>query len=95
VGKLAEDVTRLCGERRTLRANRQALRKELEDGAKDRQRDIFELCADFAETRARMAKRTLENRLGFLNRLKRSVDDQKREMRADLAVSRCAWAGRC
>ena len=95
MGKLAEDVTRLCGEMRALRENRQTLRKELEDGAKDRQRDIFELCADFAETRARMAKRTLENRLGFLNSLKRNVDDQKREMRADLAVSRCAWAGRC
>jgi hypothetical protein len=95
MGKLAEDVTRLCGEMRTSRRNRQALRKELEDGTKDRQRDIFELCADFAETRARMAKRTLENRLAFLNNLQRNIDGQRREMRADLAVSRCAWAGRC
>lgn len=94
MGKFAEDITRLCGEIRTLRGNRQALRRELEDGSKDRQRDIFELCADFAETRARMAKRTLESRLAFLSSLKRNVARQKREMRADLAVSRCAWAGR-
>jgi len=95
VGKLADDVSRLCVEMRTLWENRRALRKELEDGAKDRQRDVFELCTDFAETRARMAERTLEARLGFLNHLKTKVEDQKREMRADLAVARCAWAGRC
>ena len=95
MGKFAEDVTRLCGEMRSLREDRQTLRKELEDRTKDLQRDVFELCADFAESRSRMAKRTLENRLAFLNNLKRNVDDQRREMRADLAVSRSAWAGRC
>jgi len=94
MGKLAEDVTRLCGEMRTLRENRQALRRDLEEGTKDLQRHVFELCTDFAESRLRMAKRTLENRLAFLKDLKRNVHDQKREVRADLAVSRCAWAGR-
>jgi len=93
VGRLTEDMTRLSGEIQTLRGSRRALRKELADGSHDRQMDVFEMCADFADTHARMAKRTKEERLAFCKNLKRTVGGQQREMRADIAAARRAWAG--
>ena len=74
MGRLVEDMTRLVGEIQALRGSRRAFRKELADGERDRQRvalafrkelamDVIEMCADFADTHARMAKRTKEERL--------------------------------
>jgi hypothetical protein len=41
-----------------------------------------------------MAKRTKNERLAFLNNLKRSVGAERRDMRDDLAGARRAWAGK-
>ena len=92
MGRLTEDMTRLCGEIQALRGSRQALKKDLEDGNKDRQRDVFEMSVDFAGTRARMTNRTKAERRAFLKNLKRTVGGQQREIRADLAGARRAWA---
>jgi hypothetical protein len=94
MGRLLEDMTRLSGEIQALRGSRRAFRKELADGNKDRQMDVFEMCADLADTQDRMAKRAKEERLAFLNNLKRNVGGQQREMRADIAAARRAWASR-
>jgi hypothetical protein len=94
MGRLLEDMTRLYGEIRALRGSRRAFRKELADGNRDRQMDVFEMCADFADTQARVANRTKAERLGLLKNLKRTVRGQQREMRADIAAARRAWAGR-
>jgi hypothetical protein len=94
MGRLLEDMTRLSGEIQALRGSRRAFRKELSDGNRDRQMDVFEMCSDFAGTQARVAKRTKEERLAFLRNLKRTVGGQQREMRADIAAARRAWAGR-
>jgi hypothetical protein len=94
MGKLLEDMTRLSEEIRELHGSRRAFRKELVEGNKDRRMDVFEMCADLADTQARMAKRAQEERLAFLNRLRRDVGGQQREMRADIAGARRAWAGR-
>jgi hypothetical protein len=41
-----------------------------------------------------MAKRTKNERVAFLNNLKRSVGAQRRAMRNDLTAARRAWAGK-
>jgi hypothetical protein len=94
MGRLLEDMTRLVGEIQALRGSRQALRDELADGNRDRQMDVFEMCADFAGTQARMANRKKAERLACLKNLKRTVGGQQREIRADIAGARRAWAGR-
>jgi hypothetical protein len=93
MGRLVEDMTRLVGEIQALRGSRQALREELADGNRERQMDVLEMCADFVATHARMAKRTKEERLAFCKNLKRTVGGQQREMRAEMAAARRAWAG--
>lgn len=94
MGKLLEDMTRLCGEIHTLRGSRQAFRDELLDGNRNREKDVAEMCADFAGTQARMAERMRAGRLTFLKNLKQNVSRQQRDMRADIAAARRAWAGR-
>jgi len=94
MGRLLDDMTRLSGEIQALRGNRREFRKELADGNKDRQMDVFEMCMDFSDTQARSAKRTKEARLAFLKILTRTVDGQQRAMRADIAAARRAWVGR-
>ncbi len=66
MGRLLEDMTRLSEEIQALRGSRRAFRKELADGNKDRQMDVFEMCVDLADTQARMAKRTKDGASCFL-----------------------------
>ena len=94
MGKLLEDMTRLSGEIQALRGSRQTFRKELADGNRERQKDVAEMCGDFLGTQTRMAERMRAGRLAFLKKLKQTVSGQQREMRADIAAARHAWAGR-
>ena len=93
MGRLLEDMTRLSEEIQALRGSRRAFRKELADGNRDREKDVAEMCADFAGTQARKAERMRAGRLAFLKNLKRTVSAQQREMRSDIAAARRAWAG--
>ena len=77
MGRLLEDMTRLVGEIQALRGSRQAFKKDLA-------MDVFEMCADFSDTHARMAKRTKEERLAFVDNLKQNVAELRRKIRADL-----------
>jgi hypothetical protein len=94
MGKLLEDMTRLSGEIQALRGSRQTFRKELADGNRERQKDVAEMCGDFLGTQTRMAARMRAGRLAFLKRLKQTVSGQQRDMRADIAAARRAWAGK-
>ena len=94
MGKLLEDMTRLAGEIQALRGSRHALRRELSNENRERKISVFEMCTDFADTQARVAKRTKAERLAFLSNLKRTVGGQQRNMRVDIAGARRAWAGR-
>jgi hypothetical protein len=91
---LADDMTRLSGDIRNLRAGRQGLKKELAEGNKARQVDVLETCAGFADRLARRAKRSHAERQKFLNNLKQSVSEQRQDMRANLAAVRRVWCGR-
>jgi hypothetical protein len=94
MGKLLEDMTRLAGEIRVLHGGRQAFRGELAERNGERQVGVFEMCADFADTQARAATRAKDGRLAFLKALRRTVSGLQREVRADLAAARRAWAGK-
>jgi len=93
MGKLLDDMTRLSHEIQTLHEHFLDFRKELADGNKDLQMDVFEMRADLAEAQARVAEVGREGRLGFMKNLRRTVGDQRREFRADLAGAHRAWAG--
>jgi hypothetical protein len=94
MGKFLEDMTRLCGEIRVLHGSRQTFRKELAEGNRERERDVAEMCADFAGSQARTAERMRDGRFAFLKDLKQTVSGQQRAIRTDLAGARRAWGGR-
>ena len=91
---LTEDMTRLCDEIVAMRKVRGSMMTELQHGAKGLKHSVTKLCAHFGRVRTTMAKRTKNERLAFLNNLKRSVGAERREMRNDLAGARRAWAGK-
>ena len=91
---LTDDMTRLCDEIVAMRKMRGSMMNELQHGAKGLKHSVTKLCAHFGRVRATMAKRTKNERLAFLNNLKRTVGAERREMRNDLAGARRAWAGK-
>lgn len=54
---------------------------ELQHGAKGLKHTVTKLCAHFGRARTTMAKRTKNERVAFLNNLKRSVGGQRHEKR--------------
>jgi type IV secretory pathway TrbL component len=91
---LTDDMTRLCEEILAMRKARGAMISELQHGAKGLNHSVTKLCAHFGRVRSTMAKRTKNERLAFLNNLKRSVGSERRDVRNDLAGARRAWAGK-
>lgn len=91
---LTDEMTRLCGEILALRGARSSLMTQLQRDAKGRKQAVTEFCSHLDSSRRAMAKRTKNERLAFLNDLKRSVGAQRRDMRNDLAGARRAWAGK-
>ena len=91
---LTDEMTRLCDEILAMRKARGTMMLELRHGAKGLNHSVTKLCAHFGRVRATMAKRTKNDRLTFLNNLKRSVGAERRDLRNDLAGARRAWAGK-
>jgi hypothetical protein len=87
-------MTRLCDEIVAMRKMRGNMMTELQHGAKGLKHSVTKLCAHFGRVRATMAKRSKNERLTFLNNLKRTVGSQRRDIRNDLAGARRAWAGK-
>jgi len=91
---LTDDVTRLCSEIHAMRRMRGSMMSELLHDTKGRKQAIAQLCVHLGRSRTAMAKRTKNERVAFLNSLRRSVGAQRREIRNDLAGARRAWAGK-
>jgi hypothetical protein len=91
---LTDDMTRLCDEIVAMRKTRGVMMTELQHGAKGLKHSVTKLCAHFGRVRTTMAKRTKNERVAFLNNLKRSVGAERRDLRNDLAGARRAWAGK-
>ena len=91
---LTDDMTRLCDEIVAMRKTRGSMMSELHHDAKGLKHTVTKLCAHFGRARMTMAKRTKNERVAFLNNLKRSVSTQRRDIRNDLAGAHRAWAGK-
>jgi len=89
-----DDMTRLCGEILAMRRMRGSLVSELQHDAKERKQAVAELCTHIGSARVAMAKRTRNERVAFLNSLRRSVGAHRRDVRNDLAGVRRVWAGK-
>ena len=94
MGRLTEDMTRLCEEIKTLRADREDLKKEVAEETKARQVEVLGSGAAFAEALARKAKGAHQTRMTFLGNLKHSVAAQTRGVREDLESVRRVWSRR-
>ncbi len=94
MGKLTKDMARLCREIEQMRAGRRALRKELAEENKKREVEVVEICATFADTLSRRAKRSQEGRRAFLKSLRQRVAEQMRDTRNDLTMARRVWVGK-
>ncbi len=94
MGRLTEDMRRLCDEIQTLRGTRQALRTQLASGQQARREDVSELRSVFSETRIRVAEQARRTRLVFLSNLRHLVAELRQQTQVDLAVVRFAWAGK-
>ena len=91
MGSLTKDMTRLCEEIQTLRAERHELNKRLAEGTKTRQREVLETCAAFADARNWKAESAHTTRQNFVDRLKQTVAGQGKSLRDDLAAARRVW----
>ncbi len=94
MGRLTDEMTRLCEEIQTLREGREDLKKELAGETKARQVEVLESCAAFADALARKAKSARQNRMTFVNNLKHMVAEQERGVREDLEMVRRLWSKR-
>lgn len=91
---LTDDMTRLCGEIVAMRRGRGCLMSQLQCDTKGRRQAVVGFCADLSSARTTMAKRTKNERVAFVNGLKRWVGARRRDVRNDLAGARRAWAGK-
>jgi hypothetical protein len=94
MGRLTEEMTRLCGEIVALRGARR-------DFLKDLSTDVAALKADFRQahhemTRTSKAGRQAANvdRQAAVAHLKKTVGDMRHAFAADLEGARRAWAGK-
>lgn len=91
MGRLTKDMTRLCEEIQTLRAERQELKRELAERTKARQVEVLEACAAFTGARNWKSESAHDARQKFLENLKQAVAEQGKSLRHDLATARRVW----
>ena len=87
MGRLTEDMTRLCGEIVALRGARQGFVKDLT-------RNVAHMQTNFRRARQEMARKTRAERRAAINHLKKTVAGLRQEFAADLQGARRAWAGK-
>lgn len=90
---LTDDMTRLCGEIEMMRRIRAALLGQLEDATRERRNAVSAMRADFAHTRAEMARTAKASRLTFVSGLKQAVAGQQHGLKKDVCGARRAWSG--
>ncbi len=101
MGRLTDDMTRLCGEINGLRRTREAFIKELKHGVAMTKGAVAEMQASFHNAHADMAKKTKAERVTFIAKLKESVSERKKKVAKmrqkfadEIEGARLAWFGR-
>jgi hypothetical protein len=87
MGRLTEEMTRLCGEIVALRGARKGFVKDLTN-------NVAAMKANFRRAHNDMAKKTRTERRAAMAHLKKTVGDMRHAFAADLEGARRAWAGK-
>ncbi len=90
---LSESMTRLCAEIIALRRARQDLCATLKETSQTRSTTVKELCADLTAARQQSGQKNAQHRQVFMSRLRRQVEQQRDDIRNDLAKAKAAWLG--
>lgn len=87
MGRLTEEMTRLCGEIVALRGARKGFVKDLTH-------NVATMKATFRRAHNEMARKTKAERRAAMAHLKKTVGDMRHAFAADLDGARRAWAGK-
>jgi hypothetical protein len=87
MGRLTEEMTRLCGEIVAMRGARKGFVKDLTH-------DTATMMNNFHRARKDMARKTGSERRAAVSHLKKSVGAMRHAFAADLDGARKAWAGK-
>ena len=87
MGRLTEEMTRLCGEIVALRTARKGFVKDLTN-------NVAAMKGNFRRTHNEMAQKSRAERRAALAHLKKTVGDMRHALAADLEGARRAWAGK-
>jgi hypothetical protein len=87
MGRLTDEMTRLCGEIVALRGARTGFVKDLTH-------NVATMKANFRRAHNEMARRTKSERRAAVANLKKTVGAMRHEFAADLDGARRAWAGK-
>jgi hypothetical protein len=87
MGRLTEEMTRLCGEIVALRGARKGFVKDLTH-------NVATMKANFRRAHNEMARKTKAERRAAMAHLKKTVGDMRHAFATDLDGARRAWAGK-
>jgi hypothetical protein len=94
MGRLNDDVERLCREIRTLRKARKRFIGDLRESTGALRGAVSEMRTRFSRSHAEQAQAAQLQRSAFLLHLRGGVAAQRRESAADLAGARRVWHGK-
>ena len=84
----------MCDDMRQWRCQRQGMQRALAEEHRVRGAGVKEWCTGFNQARLDLARAARQQRLRFVAVLRRSVEQQRQGMQADLAGAQRAWGGR-
>jgi hypothetical protein len=87
MGRLTDEMTRLCDEIVTLRQSRQGFVKDLT-------KNVAAMTAGHRRARKEMGRKTRAARQAGVAHLRKTVGDMRHAFAADLEGARRAWAGK-
>ncbi len=90
---LSDSMTRLCAQITALRRARQDLCATLKEASQTRSTIMKEMCAGLTAARQQSGQKNAKHRQVFMNRLRRQVEQQRDDIRNDLAKAKAAWLG--
>ena len=100
MGRLTDDMIRLCGEISVLRGDRKAFLNELKHDVVGIQIGVASMKAGFRNAHAQMARKMKTERAGFIFNLERTVAGLKnavagirKEFAVDITGARREWSG--
>lgn len=99
MGRVSNDMTRLCGEIAAMASVRDALMHDLSRTTNTRRAAVADLLSSFSDARSELARKTKADLAKFqsgvqrsVRRLRHEVNNKVGEFRADMAGAKQAWS---